>query len=144
MNNSQAINHVAPRFEIPMTAVTHRDLSAELARLHAAGDDEPITTARIARLEDILTRAVVVEPSRSGEVVAIGSAVTLRDRSSGSTRAYLVDGAHGSLEPDVISALSPMGEALLGQRAGARVAVDLPDGRVRDFELLSVTQGAPT
>lgn len=168
--NSSSINAVAARFEIPMTAGAHRGVSAELARLRgereehtqrlraarqfgegsnnddllAIRDDEAITEARIARLEAILTRAVVVEPAASGEAVAIGSTVTLRDRSSGNTRAYLVDGAHGSLDPHVISALSPMGAALLGQRPGARVAVDLPGGRVRDFELVSVTQGAPT
>lgn len=168
--NSSTINHVASRFEIPMTAEAHGDLSAELARLRgereehtqrlraarqfgegsnnddllAIRDDEAITEARIARLEAILSRAAIVEPAASGEAVAIGSAVTLRDPSSGKTHAYLVDGAHGSLEPHVISALSPMGAALLGQRPGARVAVDLPGGRVRDFELLAVTQGTPT
>jgi transcription elongation factor GreA len=154
---------------IPMTAGAHRDLSAELARLRgeredhtqrlraarqsgeasnndelmAIREDEAITEARIARLEGVLARAVIVEPTASGDAVAIGSAVTLRDRASGKSHAYVVDGAHGSLEPHLISALSPMGTALLGQRPGARVEVDLPGGRVRDYELLAVSQGAP-
>jgi transcription elongation GreA/GreB family factor len=39
-----------------------------------------------------------------------------------------------------VSALSPVGRALLGRRVGERVAVQLPHGRRREFELIEIRQ----
>jgi transcription elongation GreA/GreB family factor len=40
----------------------------------------------------------------------------------------------------VISALSPMGTALIGNERGAVIRVELPGGRVRRFTILEVAQ----
>lgn len=153
---------------IPLTADAYRRLEAELERLRAerrdhadrlrgarefgepGGNDElmaireeePIVQARLARIEEILAQAYVVEDSADGRTVAIGSQVTLLDQKSGRTESYLIDGAHGSMDSNVISALSPMGMTLIGNERGAVVHVGLPSGRVRTFTILDVAQQA--
>jgi transcription elongation factor GreA len=151
---------------LPVTAESHRKLERELERLRAErheyaelrraarefgepdvndelmaiGEEEAVIDARLVRLEQILARAEIVEDAGQGDTVAIGSAITLLDHDSGRTEAYLIDGAHGSLESHVISAPSPMGTALIGSPRGAVVRVELPSGRVRTLTVLDVTQ----
>jgi transcription elongation factor GreA len=110
--------------------------------LMAIREEEPIIRARLARLDEILAHGHIVEDSADGRTVAIGSQVTLLDQESGRTESYLVDGAHGSIDSNVISALSPMGTTLIGNERGAVVHVELPSGRVRTFTILDVAQPA--
>jgi transcription elongation factor GreA len=167
--NSRSItNGAQSRDALPLTATSRHNLELELERLQlereahverlrgarqygepsgndelmSIREDETIIEARIARLEDILARAVIVDPARSGESITIGSAVTVRDRRSRKTSKYVIEGAHGSLEPNVISAVSPMGRALIGSHAGALVPVELPRGRMRRFEVVDIRQSA--
>lgn len=108
--------------------------------LMAIREDEAVVEARLARLEAILGRAEIVDDAASGGRVAIGSMVTLLDHASGRTESYLIDGAHGSVASNVISALSPMGDALIGSERGAVIRVDLPRGRVRTLTILDVAE----
>lgn len=153
---------------LPLTPEAHRRLTVELELLReerrehaerlrgarefgepggndelmAIREEEAIIEARLARLEQILSLAHVVDESADGNTVAIGSHVTLLDQESGRTKSYLIDGAHGSLDSNVISALSPMGMALIGNERGAVVHAQLPRGRVRTFTILDVVQQA--
>jgi transcription elongation factor GreA len=112
--------------------------------LMAIREDEAIIEARLARLEQIHERAEQVEIAVLGDVVAIGSTVTVLDHSSGRTESYRIDGAHGALDPNLISALSPMGTALIGSARGALVRVELPRGRARTLTVLDVAhEGDP-
>lgn len=155
---------------LPLTAAAYRNIEQELERLRverrdhverlraalefgeagandevaAIREDEGITHARLARLEDILARAQVVEHAPESDVVAIGSVVTVLDHASGSSSTYIVDGAHGMRESNVISALSPMGVALIGSEAGDVVSVELPRGRVRTLTVLDVAAAGGT
>jgi transcription elongation factor GreA len=106
--------------------------------LMAVREDEPIIEARLARVEEILARAEVVDGAAEGGVVGIGSAVTVLDQESGRTETYIVDGAHGSLDSNVISALSPTGVAVIGRARGDVVRVHLPRGRVRALTILDI------
>jgi transcription elongation factor GreA len=151
---------------LPLTPEAHQRLQVELTRLRderhahaerlrsarefgeeggndevmAIREEEAVIEARLMRLEEILSRAHVVDESRDGDAVAIGSHVTLLDQESGRTESYLIDGAHGSMDSNVISALSPMGVALIGSERGQVVHVELPNGRVRTFTVLDVAQ----
>jgi transcription elongation factor GreA len=154
---------------LPLTADAYRRLELELEQLRdqrrelaeglrgtrefgePGGNDELmaireealILESRIARLQGILARAhVVEEDSVRGSTVAIGSQVTLLDQESGRTESYLIDGAHGSMDSNVITAVSPMGIALIGNERGAVVHVELPRGRVRTYTILDVAQHA--
>jgi transcription elongation factor GreA len=155
---------------LPLTAAAYRKLEDELERLRAERrdhierlraarafgepsvndevlairEDEGITDARLARLEDILDRAEVVDHAPESALVAIGSVVTVLDHESGRTSSYIVDGAHGSLDSNVISALSPMGVALIGHEPGDVVSVELPRGRGRTLTVLDVAAAEGT
>lgn len=77
---------------------------------------------RIADLEEIVARAVVVEPSSGSETVArLGASLRLLDDKGTEHLYHLV----GSLEADVfenrISDESPFGQRLMGRRAGDQV-----------------------
>jgi transcription elongation factor GreA len=106
---------------------------------HDVREEQMVLEARIAALEDTIDRAVVVdaEHARRG-TVAIGATVTIEDLGSGLTSRHRLSGAHQTLTPDAISAASPMGQALIGARAGAVATIDLPDGRSRSVRLVSV------
>jgi transcription elongation factor GreA len=162
---ASSLNGATSRFEeVPVTVAARRGLERDLAGLRqeqreiparlrvarefgdtanndehlAIREEEAVLAARIARLEDILMRATDVDSSESGDAVTIGSTVTAVDVATGQTLHYVVGSAHGVLSPGTVSALSPIGQALLGRRAKEHVSVQLPDGRRREFELREV------
>lgn len=105
---------------------------------HAVLEEQMVTAARIAMLEEIVERAVVVDPDAAGEGVAvIGASVLVEDMTSGAKRRYRLANAH-ALEPDAVSAASPMGQALMGATAGEVVTLDLPNGSSRSLRLVAV------
>ncbi|WP_022798775.1 transcription elongation factor GreA [Thermus islandicus] len=79
--------------------------------------------ARIAKLEDLLSRAVVVEGNGSYEEVALGCQVEL-ETETGERLSLAIVGSH---EADIftgrISDESPLGQALLGKRVGDVVEI---------------------
>ena len=154
---------------VPVTATAHAALEADLERLtfekereiperlrsareYGAGsnnddylailEDEAVIDARIARLEETLARAEIIDPAASDDTVTIGATVTIRDTASTSPVDYVVASAHAATEPGHVSAASPVGRALLGRRTGERVAVTLPRGRMRQFEIVAIAQPA--
>ncbi len=84
--------------------------------------------ARIAQLEDLLARAVVVE-NASFDVVSLGCQVEL-ETESGERMSLAIVGSH---EADIfsgkISDESPLGQALLGKRVGDVVEIQGKRGR---------------
>jgi transcription elongation factor GreA len=104
----------------------------------ATREDEAIIDARIAGLEATLAHASVVEEHRRPGVVGLGSIVTVDDVGSGAGARYRLVGSHEARSPGDVSIGSPVGQALLGRRAGDTVVVDLPDGRSRDLRIASV------
>jgi transcription elongation factor GreA len=152
--------------EVPVTVAARRALERDLASLRAErreiparlrvarefGDmanndehwaireEEAVLAARIARLEDILMRATDVDHSGVDDTVTIGSTVTVVDAATGKTLDYVVGSAHGVLSPGTVSALSPVGRALLGRRVNERVSVHLPHGRRRRLALREIRQ----
>jgi transcription elongation factor GreA len=104
-----------------------------------------VLEARLAALEDTIRRAVVIDEDSAGpDVAVIGSTVTIEDVSSDARRRYRLASAHGELGPDLISAASPMGHALMGARPGAVLTIELPSGRSRTVRLVSVEAPPPT
>jgi transcription elongation factor GreA len=102
-------------------------------------EEQMVLEARLAALEGTIDRAVVVdsEHARRGAAV-IGATVTIEDLESGLTSRHRLCGAHQTLTPDAISAASPMGQALMGARAGAIATIDLPKRRSRRVRLVAV------
>jgi transcription elongation factor GreA len=130
---------------LPLTAAAYRKLEAEFEQLrHERAEyegEDLLLDARLTRVREILNMAEVVDDAVIGRGIGIGSEVSVLDHASGRTETYIVDGAHGSLDSNVISAVSPMGLALIGRERGDVIRVDLPRGRVRRLSVLDVTAG---
>jgi transcription elongation factor GreA len=108
----------------------HGDLR-ENAEYHAAKEEKAKMEARIAKIHGILENAVIVEGGSDGTVAA-GTVVHLRYEGDDEAERYLV----GSIEErhddlHVVSPNSPLGEALLGRRAGETVSYAAPNGDLR-------------
>ncbi|MBX5440206.1 MAG: GreA/GreB family elongation factor [Solirubrobacteraceae bacterium] len=114
------------------------DDTDEDARL-AIGEDEMVVRARIAQMESLLRQATVVHHEPSGEdVVGLGSQVTLEDVASGRSTTHEVIAWQDGAGAGVVSAASPVGQAILGRAAGEEVDVQLPGGRTRRLRIVAV------
>lgn len=85
---------------------------------------------RIADLQALLERAVIVEESGPGsETVGMGSTVTVQDTEFDDEFSYTLVGSYEA-DPanDKISTASPVGAALMGKRVGDTVNVTTPGG----------------
>jgi len=113
------------------------DLS-ENGDYHAAKDAQGKMESRIRQLQQMLSTAVIVGTASAGDEVAAGSIVGIRYEDDERVERFLV----GSIEERrddvaVISVGSPLGQALLGHRAGDRISYEAPNGRL-EVELVTV------
>jgi transcription elongation factor GreA len=112
------------------------DLS-ENGDYHAAKDAQGKMEARVRQLEAMLDDVEVLDGGPSEEVAA-GVKVSLRYVGDDEVERYLV----GSIEErdagtPVISPGSPLGQALMGKKAGTTVTYDAPSGQL-EVEIVSV------
>jgi transcription elongation factor GreA len=160
-----AASMLPPVDELPVTAAAHQALRQELVKLRqekaqfadqlrlvrefggtannyehlAIREEEAVVDARLARLEDIIDRARIVGAAESADTIALGSSVTVLDRGVGEPYDYVIDSAHAPVARNAVSAVSPVGKALLGRKAGEVVTVQLPrKGRTRELEIVAV------
>ncbi|MFH1262029.1 MAG: transcription elongation factor GreA [Pseudomonadota bacterium] len=120
------------------TARSHGDLS-ENAEYHAAKERQGQLEARIRFLEDQLSRAEVIDPSRMDPSrVIFGMTVRLYDPSADKELSYRIV---GELEADLgkgyISVNSPIAKALIGKNVGDVVEAQVPGGR-RELEIIGI------
>ncbi len=120
-------------------ARAHGDLR-ENAEYHAAKEEQGFVEGRIADVEDVLSRAQIIEPAKvnAGGRVVFGAHVELLNVDTDETLSYQIV---GEMEADIklglISVTSPVGRALIGSEEGDTVAVDAPSGTT-EFEIVSV------
>lgn len=119
-------------------ARAHGDLS-ENAEYHAAKEAQGLNEARVADMEDKLSRAEVIDISKlSGDTVKFGATVTLEDDESGDTVKYMIVGEHeANVREGKISIVSPIARALIGKTKGETCEVTTPRG-ARSYEVLKV------
>jgi len=122
-------------------ARAHGDLS-ENAEYHAAKEAQSHNEGRIQELEDILSRAEVIDLKKlSGDTVKFGAHVTLVDEDTEEEKKYQIV---GDVEADVkagrISISSPIARALIGKGVGDQVEVAAPGG-ARAYEITAVRWG---
>jgi transcription elongation factor GreA len=113
----------------------HGDLS-ENAEYHAAKERQGMVEARIKDLEDKLSRAEVIDPSKlNGTKVQFGARVTLFNLDTEEESVYQIVGAdEADLDGGTISVSAPLARALIGKEVGDEVTVTLPVG-VRRYEI---------
>ena len=116
----------------------HGDL-AENAEYHAAKDAQGLNEAKVAELEDKISRAEVIDPAKlSGSTVKFGATVTLEDEDSGDKVKYKIVGEHeANVREGKISINSPIARALIGKSKGDSAEVTTPRG-ARSYEILKI------
>jgi transcription elongation factor GreA len=98
-----------------------------------AGPEEAVMQARIRRLGQLVAGLVAVgDAPLPVDRAGYGSEVEVEDLRTRRRETYtLVTGEVLDLHENHVTLGSPLGQALLGRRAGERVEVDLPQGRRR-------------
>jgi transcription elongation factor GreA len=107
-------------------------------------DDRAVVDARIARLEQLLETARIVDGEATPESVTLGRSAEVEYLGTGKVVTYRVVGIPGGSASGTVSASSPVGAALIGRSAGEIVPVDLPGGRSERLKILSVVDAAAT
>ncbi|MGE0006828.1 MAG: transcription elongation factor GreA [Parvibaculaceae bacterium] len=119
-------------------ARSHGDLS-ENAEYHAAKEQQGWTEARVAELEDKISRAEVIDISKlSGDTVKFGAKVTLVDEDTEDEAVYQIVGEfEADVKKGMISVSSPIARAIIGKRKGDSVEVATPGGG-KSYEIVKV------
>ncbi len=113
----------------------------ENAEYHAAKEDSAHNERRIQEIEGKLSGARILEDQGDlpTDKAYIGATVAVKDDTGEEMKFTLVDPAESDPTSGMISITSPIGQALLGQPAGAKVKV--PVGKVGySLHILKITR----
>jgi len=116
------------------------DLS-ENAEYDAAKEAQGLLEARIAKMEDVLANARIVDESQMDNSKAyILSKVKIKNLNNNAVVEYqLVAENEADLKSKKISIESPIGKGLLGKAKGEVAEIQIPSGLVK-FEILEITR----
>ena len=115
------------------------DLS-ENAEYDAAKEAQGLLEMKIAKLEDVLANARVLD-SQNIDLSKVGvlTKVRLKNVANGATMTYsLVAEKEADIKQSKISVSSPIGKGLLGKRVGEIAEIQVPRGTI-SFEVLEIT-----
>ena len=120
------------------TAIEMGDLS-ENAEYHAAKERQGMVEARIKELEEKLSRAEIIDPSKlSGTRVVFGATVTVVEVETEKEFTYQIVGPDESdVDKNRISVTSPLARAMMGKEPGDEVTARTPGGQ-RVLEICEV------
>jgi transcription elongation factor GreA len=116
----------------------HGDLS-ENAEYTAARERQSFIEGRVLELEDKISRAEVIDPSKlSGSVIKFGATVTLADEDTDEEVTYQIVGQDESdIKSGFLSVTAPLARALIGKTDGDTVEVTTPAGS-KSYEVVRV------
>nr|VFK38502.1 MAG: transcription elongation factor GreA [Candidatus Kentron sp. SD]VFK44830.1 MAG: transcription elongation factor GreA [Candidatus Kentron sp. SD] len=120
-------------------ARAHGDLS-ENAEYHAAKEQQGLTEARIALLEEKLSSAQVIDTKslNAGGKVVFGATVELMNLDTDEEVSYQIVGEmEADIKDGLVSVTSPLARALIGKEEGDVATVQAPGGEV-EYEILTV------
>lgn len=135
---------IAKRIE---AARAEGDLS-ENGGYHAAKDEQGHQEARIRQLQGLLQRAKVGETPQDDGLVEPGMIVEIRFDGDDETETFLLGSREvlaldDSVDIEVYSPQSPLGEAITGQKAGDKVTYTTPNGTQIGVEIVSAKPYLP-
>ncbi len=116
------------------------DLS-ENAEYHAAKEDQGLLEARIAKLEEVLANARIIDTSQMDtSKVYIHCTVKVRHVTTDAQKNFtLVAESESDIRTGKISVSSPIGKGLLGKAVGEVAEVLTPTGSTQ-FEIIEITR----
>jgi transcription elongation factor GreA len=113
------------------SAIQQGDLS-ENADYTAAKEEQGFLEGRIEELTEILGNVVIIEENAtSRDTVDVGSKVTIQEDNDPSETYFIVGPQEADPARGRISYNSPIGQALLGHRAGDTVTAAIPTGTLK-------------
>ncbi len=126
--------------EMIKTAKSFGDLS-ENSEYDEAKNEQAITEARIAELEEQLKNVQLVDASAlENDVVRVGLSVKIKNMEDNSVAEYRIVGV---TEADpfegLISDESPIGKALLGKKVNSVVEVEIPLGSAK-YKIMKISK----
>lgn len=115
------------------------DLS-ENAEYDAAKDAQGLLELKIAKLEEVLSNARVLDETKvDTSKVSILSKVKIKNKKNGAAFTYtLVSEEEADLKTGRISVGSPIGQGLLGKKKGDVAVVNAPAGKM-EFEIIDIS-----
>lgn len=115
------------------------DLS-ENAEYHAAKEDQGLLEARIAQLEDLITRTRVIDESKlDNSKVMMLSKVKVMNLNTKKEMVYtMVSDSEADFKTGKISIKSPIGAGLMGKKVGDVAEVTAPAGVIK-FEIIEIS-----
>jgi transcription elongation factor GreA len=119
-------------------ARAHGDLS-ENAEYDAAKDEQGLFELKISKLENVLSRARIIDTSKmSNDEAHILSTVKIKNLKTKKLFEYLlVSLEEADFQAGKISITSPVGQSLIGSKVGDKVQVKAPAG-IMEFEVLEI------
>ncbi len=116
------------------------DLS-ENAEYHAAKEDQGLLEARIAKMEEVMASARIVDPDQvDTDKVYIHCTVKVRPVGGSAERSFtLVAESEADIKTGKISVNSPIGKGLLGKEVGEVAEIATPSGPTR-FEVIDISR----
>ena len=117
------------------SAIQMGDLS-ENADYHKAKEDQAFLEGRIQEIEFLLRNVVIIEKTK-GDVVTVGSTVTVQEDNNDPETYYLVGAKEADPRNGRISNESPIGNALMGHKVGEIVEAMTPSGKMK-FKILKI------
>ena len=109
----------------------------ENAGYDEAKNEQAFVEGRIMTLEALLNQVEIIAESGHGDKVGLGCRVTVMERGGRPEVFSIVGRTEASPSDGRISDESPLGQSLMGRRAGDWVTVRTPDGPV-EYELLDI------
>lgn len=105
------------------------DLS-ENAEYQEARDMQAAIEERIQHLEKVIKEAKIVAHTKKGDVVGLGTEVTIQKENDKESRTYTIVGSEeANIQDHKLSYLSPLGEALMGKAKGDDFTFETPGGK---------------
>ena len=116
----------------------HGDLS-ENAEYHAARERQAFIEGRVGTIEDLLSRAEVIDvTSIKGKIIKFGATVRVADEDTDEKTTYQIVGEHeADIKSSKLSITSPMARAMIGKTVGESVEVTTPGG-TKSYEIMTV------
>ncbi|HET7581018.1 MAG TPA: GreA/GreB family elongation factor [Bacillales bacterium] len=125
---------------IKRLAAELEELELEQEEMRQANPEADVSffAERIGTLKQLMAGAVISEGPRSDGLIGTGSVVRMRDVEFGEGIEYrIVNRFEADPLERQLSEESPLGQALKDRKAGDRVTVDGPGGRL-EYEILAV------
>ena len=116
----------------------HGDLS-ENAEYHAARERQSFIEGRIVELENKITRAEVIDPSKlDNSKVTFGATVVLTDLETDKKNTYKIVGVdEADIEQNLISISAPLCKAMINKNINDVIEVNTPNG-VKEYQINSI------